>query len=148
VKRLQLIDALFDPAIIRFAVTGVLNTCVGLGTIFLLKWTLNASDTWANLIGYCVGFTVSYFVNARWTFKYREALHGVVLRYAALIVFAYLVNLAVVHAAIDLVEINSYIAQTLGVVPYALITYLGAKFLVFVPRPHDDRSLPYRSGNA
>lgn len=127
-----------DSRILKFAATGVLNTLVGLGTIFLLKWLLEVPDTWANLAGYCVGFTVSCFVNARWTFSYREALGAIVLPYAALIVFAYLVNLAVVRAAIDLAGINSYASQTFGIVPYALITYFGSKHLVFVPRARRD----------
>ncbi len=118
--------------IVKFALTGVLNTAIGLGTIFLLKWLLEMSDTWANLLGYCVGFIVSCLVNARWTFQYKEPLGAAALKYAGLIICAYLVNLAVVHTAIDVFGIDSYLAQTLGVPPYALITFFGAKHWVFV----------------
>lgn len=129
------IKRLLNRTAIKFVLTGILNTAVGLGSIFLLKWLLDMPDTRANLFGYCIGFTVSCFVNARWTFEYKQALWAVAPKYAALVVFAYLVNLATVHVAIGILEINSYLSQALGVVPYALITYFGAKHVVFVARP-------------
>jgi putative flippase GtrA len=119
-------------SLIKFAITGVLNTAIGLGTIYALKYWLDWSDTLANLTGYCVGFIVSTVVNARWTFEYRASLAPAALKYAVVIVTAYLVNLGVVHLAIGTFGVNSYLAQALGVPPYAVLTYLGAKYWVFV----------------
>ena len=81
---------------------------------------------------YCIGFIFSTVINARWTFRYQEALGPVAIKYAVLIICAYCINLGVVHAAIQLFGINSYVAQALGVPPYAVLTYLGAKHWVFV----------------
>jgi putative flippase GtrA len=121
---------LLRHSIVRFGLTGVLNTAVGLGTIFLAKWLLGMNDTAANLLGYCIGFTVSSVLNARWTFNYSRPVITAVPKYALLIAIAYLVNLGTVHLAIAC-SINSYISQALGVIPYALITYFGAKYFVF-----------------
>jgi len=48
------------------------------------------------------------------------------------IVIAYLANLATVSAALYW-GLNSYVAQALGVVPYALVSYFGFKKFAFAP---------------
>lgn len=127
----QLLRALTGSSLIRFGLTGLLNTAVGLGTIFALKWFLNMPDTLANLGGYGLGVMVSYYVNSRWTFQYREALHAKMLPYALVLVCAYLVNLACVHFCINVLQLNSYLAQTAGIIPYSLLTYFLLRRYVF-----------------
>lgn len=129
-------------SLVKFALTGVLNTGVGLSTIFALKYWLGWSDTIANLAGYCLGFMLSTVVNARWTFGYEESLGPAAVKYAALILCAYLINLSVVHAAIDGLGVNSYLAQALGVPPYAILTYMGAKYWVFTALPKAQQTKP------
>lgn len=116
---------------VRFALTGVLNTLVGLGTIFALKWFAGMGDTHANLIGYAVGLLVSYLVNSRWTFGYRQSLLPVLPRYLMVILLAYLVNLAVVHLCIAGLQLNTYLAQACGVIPYAGLSYVLLRYWVF-----------------
>jgi putative flippase GtrA len=119
---------------IKFGLTGVVNTVIGLGIIFALKGWFAVPDTAANLAGYCVGFAVSVVLNARWTFQYRQALAPVVPGYALVILIAYLANLACVHFCIDVLHINSYLAQAAGVVPYAAITFFLSRRYVFRQR--------------
>ncbi|MGD9843747.1 MAG: GtrA family protein, partial [Steroidobacteraceae bacterium] len=69
----HVLNALFRSSLIRFGLTGVLNTAVGIGTIFALKWFFDWADTPANFCGYALGVMVSYYVNSRWTFQYRAA---------------------------------------------------------------------------
>ena len=120
---------------IKFGLTGVINTVIGLGIIFALKAWFGFSDTAANLTGYCVGFAVSCVLNARWTFQYREALAPIVPGYALVVLIAYLANLACVHFCIDVLKINSYVAQAAGVAPYALLTYFLSRRFVFRAKP-------------
>jgi putative flippase GtrA len=115
---------------LKFLVTGVLNTFVGLGTIFLLKWLFGFGDTLANACGYGIGIAFSCAVNSRWTFESRESLLSIAPKYVLLVGAAYLVNLLVVHLALAS-GIDSYVAQSMGVPPYTLITYFGAKFWIF-----------------
>lgn len=116
---------------VRFVLVGVLNTLTGLGIIYGLKYLLSMNDFAANLIGYSVGVLVSYTLNARWTFSFRGPLSGAVHRFVLLIIAAYLTNLAAVGIALQLFSVNSYIAQAAGILPYAAVTYFGAKFFVF-----------------
>ena len=53
---------------IRFALVGVLNTLIGMGTIFVTWRFLGFSDLAANLTGYAIGFCCSYGLNRLWTF--------------------------------------------------------------------------------
>ena len=127
----QLIGRVLGLSLVRFALTGLLNTAVGLCTIFAMKWFVGLSDTPANLIGYGVGLVVSYVVNSRWTFRYRESLLPVLPQYMAVILVAYLVQLACVHFSIRQLHLDSYVAQTLGVIPYAGLTYVLLRAFVF-----------------
>ena len=117
-------------SLVRFVLTGVLNTTVGLSVIFALKWFLQLADTPANLVGYAVGLVVSYLVNSRWTFRYRESLLPVLPQYALVVLVAYLANLACVHLCIRW-GLDSYLAQTAGVVPYAGLSYSLLRWFVF-----------------
>ncbi len=127
----QRLRVLTGSSLIRFGLTGLLNTAVGLGTIFALKWFLDMPDTQANLGGYALGVMVSYYVNSRWTFQYRESLHAKMLPYALVLVCAYLVNLACVHFCINVLQLNSYLAQTAGIIPYSLLSYFLLRRYVF-----------------
>lgn len=133
----RLISSLLQASFIRFALTGVLNTAVGLGSIFALKKFFGATDTAANLLGYAIGLIASYLVNARWSFRYSQSLAPVLPRYAATILMAYLTNLGCVHFCIQVLHLNTYLAQALGVVPYALLTYLCLRWFVFPASPSE-----------
>ena len=62
---------------------------------------------------------------------FRGPLSAAAWRFALLIVVAYLCNLAAVGVALRLFKWNGYLAQAAGVLPYAAVTYFGAKHLVF-----------------
>jgi putative flippase GtrA len=122
---------LSTSTLVRFAVTGVLNTVVGLGTIYALKWFWQFGDTPANVIGYAVGISFSLVVNSRWTFQSRESLFSIAPRYLMVILFAYLVNLGCVQICIGFLHVNAYLAHAIGTVPYTVITYVASRWWVF-----------------
>ncbi|MGC3980091.1 MAG: GtrA family protein [Steroidobacteraceae bacterium] len=130
----RFIAYLYGLSLVRFVLTGVLNTLVGLGTIFALKWFFQMADTPANLLGYGVGLVVSYLVNSRWTFQYKNALLPVLPQYLGVILLAYLVNLGCVHFCIRQLQWNSYVAQACGVLPYAGLSYVLLRWFVFGKR--------------
>ena len=120
---------------VRFVLVGALNTLTGLGVIYVLKLLLSMNDVAANFVGYSVGLLIGYVLNARWTFSFRGPLAEAAWRFALLIVVAYLTNLAAVGVALRLFDWNGYLAQAAGVLPYAAVTYFGAKYLVFRAPP-------------
>lgn len=125
---------------IRFALVGVANTVLGLLVIYAAKGLGGLPDLPANLIGYIAGLTVSYLLNARWTFAFRGR-HGIAVpRFVLVILVAYLANIAAVYTLLGL-AINSYIAQAAGIVPYTVISYLGAALFAF--RDPDPRTIRF-----
>jgi len=121
--------------IVSYAFVALCNTLVGLAIIFFLKAAFSTHDILANAVGYSLGSVMSYFLNARWTFLYRGPLGASVPAFLMVTAIAYLTNLATVAVAIYVAGINGYVAQALGVGPFALIGYLGSKYFVFVQPP-------------
>lgn len=122
-----------DHSAVRFAIVGLANTLVGLAIIYAAKWFLGWNDILANVTGYAGGLSLSFVFNKRWTFAHFGDTAGTFCRFLVVLLVAYVVNLMSVVAAVRL-GIDGYLAQALGIVPYALISYLGSKQLVFVAR--------------
>jgi putative flippase GtrA len=115
----------------RFGVVGVANTMLGLGVIYSLKATLAMGDAAANVIGYAVAMVAGFFLNRRWTFAHRGNAYAAFVRYLGVLACAYLANLATVLGLIGLLTLDGYLAQALGILPYTVITYAGARFIAF-----------------
>ncbi len=120
-----------DWSAIRYILTGLFNTFLGLAIIFLAKWVLNWGDVSANLLGYGIGICVSFFINANWTFRFEGARVPAFLKFVFVLLVAYLLNLGTVMGAIHIFNLNSYLAQSLGVGPYLVAGYLGSRFIAF-----------------
>jgi putative flippase GtrA len=119
---------------VRFVLVGLANTVLGLAIIYALKLAFGMRDLAANLLGYMLGIGISYAAHAAWSFSYRGPLRSALPRYVVVTVLAYLANLATVSAALYWWQVNGYVAQALGVPPYALVGYLGARTYVFYGR--------------
>ena len=117
--------------LVRYILTGILNTFFGLGIIYLLKWAMAFSDISANLCGYLLGFIMSFFLNKKWTFKFQGTSHRTFLKFSLLVVMAYATNLAFVVLAVDHWNFGGYMAQAVGIFPYTAINYFGSKYWVF-----------------
>lgn len=116
---------------IRFVLVGCVNTLVGLGVIYGAKFFFGAGEVAANALGYGVGLTVSFTLNAKWTFGYNGPYLRAAAKFLAAFAISYACNLATVLALIDGLGVNSYIAQALGIPPYTACFYLLSRFAVF-----------------
>ena len=56
---------------LRFGAVGVLNTSLGLASIWLLMW-LGASAIASNAIGYGLGLIMSFSLNRNWSFESKK----------------------------------------------------------------------------
>jgi putative flippase GtrA len=118
---------------IKFAVVGVANTLVGLSSIYLCKWLLGLGDVVANTCGYSIGLALSFFLNRRWTFRHSGPVIPALARFLAIFILAYLGNLVTVLVAINSLEMNSYVAQASGILPYTVIFFFGSRYVAFRP---------------
>ena len=128
IKRITSVALSSSP--VRFLVTGAANTLLGLAIIYSLKLA-GMRDVPANLLGYALGIWISYTMHAAWSFSYRGSVRAALPRYVLVTLLAYMTNLAVVSVALYWWKLNGYVAQALGVGPYALLGYLGSRLYVF-----------------
>lgn len=115
----------------RFLTVGLVNTITGLLVIFACKWWLGMGDIASNLVGYGVGVVLGFVLNKNWTFDFAGGYGRAFARYLAVLCLAYGVNLITMLQAINLLHLNSYLAQAVGIVPYTVIGYAGSRFFVF-----------------
>lgn len=117
--------------IAKFALVGCLNTMVGLSIIYALKWQFAFTDASANLSGYAIALTVSFWLNRNWTFRHTGPAWPAAIRFLSVFATAYLINLLTVLSLIQLWHVDGYIAQALGVPPYTAMFYLGSRYFAF-----------------
>ena len=130
----SLISRLGEHSVVRFAVVGCGNTLFGLLLIYALIGIARVPDVPANLLGYVAGTVLSFIANSNWAFRFSGARVPAFLRFVVVLFAAYLANLLVVILAIDGFSVNHYLAHAFGVIPYALIGYLGSRYFVFLDR--------------
>ena len=115
----------------RFAIVGILNTAVGLAVIFGSMALLGLGDFAANAVGYGVGLIVSFVGNRRWAFRHVGPWGPALLRFLLVFAVAYLLNLLTLMYVRDVLHVNSYLAQTAGIVAYTASFFVGSRSLVF-----------------
>jgi len=119
-----------DGSVVRFAVVGLSNTLCGLAIIYAAKYVAGMDDVPANILGYAIGTLLSFTLNKRWTFRYRGPNARAFVRFVLVMMTAYLLNLLTVLGALKL-GVDGYVAQALGVIPYAAFGYFASRHLAF-----------------
>ena len=125
----------------RFCLVGLVNTGVGVGTIFAAKAIAAWNDLAANILGYALGLTVSFVLNRGWTFSDHGDIRQAASRFLLAFAVAYPLNLLTVFGLRDLAQVDSYLAQAAGVVPYTLCFFLISRHFVFLS-PRTPRDVP------
>jgi len=110
---------------------GALNSFVGLGTIFAALYFLRLGAVEANVLGYGIGFVLSFLLNKHWTFRFEgDYLRSLVL-FGAVLGISYIVNLGVVLLSWRQLGLSVYLAQIAGLLIYTIVSFLGARYLAF-----------------
>lgn len=118
-------------ALIRYLFVGIANTIVGLSTIYFAMYFLQLKVVYANALGYTVGVLLSFTLNKKWTFKSSDHVLYSLIRFLLVLALAYVANLGTVLLAVNKFQINPYIAQALGIIPYTAIGFLGSRYFAF-----------------
>ena len=118
----------------RFGLAGIANTLVGYGVIALCV-SIGFGDYSANLVGYGVGFVISFALNRHFTFGVRGPLRrGEIAGFAAAVAVAYGANLAMLFVGRALFGTGQVLVQLPALAAYTLVFYVLSARLVFVPR--------------
>jgi putative flippase GtrA len=123
-------DVLVAQAI-RFGLVGVCNTLFGLAVIYLCK-AVGMADVPANVAGYACGLILSFQLHKSWTFGASgKGRAWLAIGFVGAFVIAYVGNLAVLVFLLNVVGVNSYLAQAVSLLAYAIVFYFLSAFFVF-----------------
>ncbi|HEY1129907.1 MAG TPA: GtrA family protein [Roseateles sp.] len=127
-----------SATLVKFIIVGLTNTGVTLSVIFATKYFWGLADAPANALGYVLGLINGYNLNRRWTFRHTGSVVRSLPAFLLIQGVAYVVNLACVLGLIAL-GVNDYGAHVLGMVPYAIISYLGSRHVAFSAKTAAER---------
>jgi putative flippase GtrA len=113
-----------------YLLVGGANTLFGLSLIFALKFWGAVPDAAANACGYAAGMALSFVLNKTLTFSHPGDVPRSALRFVLVQGVAYLLNLGTVMLLIR-AGVDSYLAQSAGVLPYTAAGFLGSKYFAF-----------------
>lgn len=117
--------------IARFLAVGAFNTLVGYGFI-LVALFLGAGDYLANAIGFALGLPVSWMLHRLLTFRVRRKISGgELVRYIAVVVVSYAINLGIVTAGRAAGYVENPLVQLAAICVYAAVFYLLSRRFVF-----------------
>lgn len=114
----------------RYAVSGLANTALGLGVIFALHGWAGLGVVPSNVVGYLLGWILSYGLNRNWTFAHRGDMRRSFPAFIALVLGAFLVNIALV-SGLTSAGLTFLVAQLAGAFCYSLIVFIGSRHVVF-----------------
>ncbi|WP_334083465.1 GtrA family protein [Helicobacter typhlonius] len=118
---------------IKYLSVGIVNTCVGYGVIFFALWCGIVSEV-ANVIGYGVGFVVSYILNKTFTFASPSSHKRDLPRFALAMGVAYVAQFFVMSFVYRILDMNPYFAQIVGGVVYVCVGFVMSKCYAFSPK--------------
>ena len=119
---------------LRFAIVGISNTILGLAVIVTLQGLVGFSPTLANACGYAFGAVLGFFLHRRWTFNFAAvSISDRAFVYGMVLAACYLINLAVLHAALA-AGASPVVSQALAVVAYSASHFSAGKWLAFPSR--------------
>ena len=119
---------------LRFGAVGLVNTAIGLASIYAVMFFFQTGPAIANAVGYAIGLAISFSLNRVWTFDSKRPIAHVLPKYLLVATICYLLNLCAVLTAVSYSAVNPYIAQLLGVGTYTVCMFFGCRWFVFAPR--------------
>lgn len=115
---------------IRYSGTGLVNTIVGFAVI-LSAMALNFSPIVANVAGYAVGFILGFVLSKKFVFRSDGRFVSESIRYLLAFVISFLLNLLVLHIALNNLNFNALASQVVAAISYTIFMYILTRFFVF-----------------
>lgn len=116
--------------LLKFGITGVLNTLISMLCYFLLL-KLNVYYLLANVISYFVGMTNSYILNRKWVFKSDSSIIKTSIKFCCVNIITLGISTLLLYIFVHNFNFNKAIAQIVTTMIIMVINYLGSKFWTF-----------------
>jgi putative flippase GtrA len=125
-----------------FVAIGIINTIVGLSSIYFFFNIVGLNYWFSTLIGNGVGMMLSYFLNRKFTFKYKENSGKSFLKFFIVVLSCYYISYWLGLHITDLcsplfsnyIDLKGNFSILLGSGLYTISNYFGQKFFVFNKR--------------
>ena len=84
-----------------------------------------------------LALTLQYIIGVTWNFKttgsivFKNNNNGLFLKFVLSYVITFLINSLILHAFVEYLHVNEYLAQAILVLPIACLSFLLFKFWVF-----------------
>jgi len=116
--------------IAKYMIVGAFNTLFGYSVIFFAMY-LGINPYLANVTGYGLGLTLSFFLQKIWVFPSLGNSLGEFFKFLVCFGIAYLANLAVLFILMNKIILNVYFSQMLAGITYVIIGFCFNRFFVF-----------------
>lgn len=117
--------------LIKYALTGVINTLIGYGVFWLLLTKFNIHAEYANAAGYGIALIFAFLLNKVFVFNKSTFHQGMIPRFIVAFLIAFLINQLVLIVLHRVLGIRAEIAQILAMVTYTVLFYILNKRYVF-----------------
>ncbi|MBS4174083.1 GtrA family protein [Bacillus sp. FJAT-49736] len=133
-----------NHSFIRFLLVGIINTIIGLTSMFLLLHLFHLTYWLSTFIGNTIGCIASYFLNKSFTFKSERSFGSSIFRFIVVILSCYFISYYIGEKlAIFILAQLSFIpivyakdaAVLFGTGIYTVSNYIGQKYFVFKSEP-------------
>ncbi|KKK38505.1 polysaccharide biosynthesis protein GtrA [Mesobacillus campisalis] len=125
---------------LRFLLVGIINTVIGLSSMFLLLNFAGFSYWLATFAGNSIGAGTSFFMNRAFTFKSHISIGAGIPKFIAVILMCYVISYSLGGLAANTLPLPGWaavfitkeeLAVFLGTGFYTISNYLGQKLFVF-----------------
>ena len=120
--------------LIKYAVTGVINTLIGYGVFWVLLTQFNIPAEYANAAGYGIALIFAFLLNKIFVFNTSTFHPGMVPRFVVAFLVTFLINQLVLIVFHRVLGVRAEIAQLLAMSTYTILFYILNKRYVFNER--------------
>ncbi|OAJ96179.1 GtrA family protein [Vibrio bivalvicida] len=117
--------------LIRYGIVGLTQNSIGYAVYLLLTLVLALEPKLVVAITYPLGVLISYFGNAKYTFKKKIKDHSMILKYLTSHFIGYVLNLYLLYLFVDKFGFPHQIIQLICVALISILLFLLFKFFVF-----------------
>ena len=117
---------------IKFCITGGLNTVVDYAVFSLLSGLLSVNVYLAQFFGYAAGTLNSYIINRSWTFQAKDKFFSpAMIKFIVVNLISRSGGMGVMYLTFDLMHFNKYFAKLIVTGVTIVVNYIGSNFWVF-----------------